>query len=178
MHVKKWRCFSAIWGASPMAQQYRIRPQYRRHRREGLTPGLGKSPGGGNGNALQYSCLENPMERGAWRGTVAKSRTRLHTQHTLRLGFLPFWCQKGICWTLVQDQFQGRWSQSVSADSDRTRADSKFLKNSLSPHYYSDPLVLSIGVVKALKKKKKGKLGQWRQVTSGDLFIFLNKVFP
>ena len=85
-----------------------------------------------------------PMERGAWRGTVAKSRTRLHTQHTLRLGFLPFWCQKGICWTLVQDQFQGRWSQSVSADSDRTRADSKFLKNSLSPHYYSDPSVSSV----------------------------------
>ena len=61
----------------------------------------------------------------------------------------------------MQDQFQGRWSQSVSADSDRTRADSKFLKNSLSPHYYSDPLVLSIGVVKALKKKKK------RQAWSG-----------
>ena len=33
---------------------------------KGLTPGLGKSPGGGNGNALQYSCLENPVERGAW----------------------------------------------------------------------------------------------------------------
>ena len=31
-----------------------------------LTPGLGRSPGGGNGNPLQYSCLENPMEREAW----------------------------------------------------------------------------------------------------------------
>ena len=31
---------------------------------------LGQSPGGGNGNALQYSCLENPMDRGAWRATV------------------------------------------------------------------------------------------------------------
>ena len=29
-------------------------------------PGLGRSPGGGNGNPLQYSCLENPMDRGAW----------------------------------------------------------------------------------------------------------------
>ena len=29
-------------------------------------PGLGRSPGEGNGNALQYSCLENPMDRGAW----------------------------------------------------------------------------------------------------------------
>ena len=35
-----------------------------------LIPGLGKSPGGGLGNSLQYSCLENPMDRGAWRATV------------------------------------------------------------------------------------------------------------
>ena len=32
----------------------------------GLTPGLGRSPGGGHGNAFQYSCPENPMDRGAW----------------------------------------------------------------------------------------------------------------
>ena len=32
----------------------------------GLIPGLGRSPGGGNGNPLQHSCLENPMDRGAW----------------------------------------------------------------------------------------------------------------
>ena len=32
----------------------------------GLIPGLGRSPGGGHGNALHYSCLENPMDRGAW----------------------------------------------------------------------------------------------------------------
>ena len=32
----------------------------------GLIPGLGKSPGEGNGNLLQYSCLENSMDRGAW----------------------------------------------------------------------------------------------------------------
>ena len=32
----------------------------------GLIPGLGRSPGEGNGNPLQYSCLENPMEEGAW----------------------------------------------------------------------------------------------------------------
>jgi len=36
----------------------------------GLIPGLGRSPGGGNGNSLQYSCLGNPMDRGAWRATV------------------------------------------------------------------------------------------------------------
>ena len=36
----------------------------------GLIPGLGRSPGGGHGNPLQYSCLENPMDRGAWWATV------------------------------------------------------------------------------------------------------------
>ena len=36
----------------------------------GLIPGSGRSPGGGNGNSLQYSCLGNPMDRGAWRATV------------------------------------------------------------------------------------------------------------
>ena len=44
----------------------------------GLIPGLERSPGGGNGNPLQYSCLENPMDRGAWRAAilgVAKSQT-------------------------------------------------------------------------------------------------------
>ena len=32
----------------------------------GLIPGLGRSPGGGHGNSLQYPCLENPMDRGSW----------------------------------------------------------------------------------------------------------------
>ena len=46
----------------------------------GLIPGLGRSPGEGHGNPLQYSCLENPMDRGAWRATVhrvSKSQTQL-----------------------------------------------------------------------------------------------------
>ena len=36
----------------------------------GSIPGSERSPGGGHGNPLQYSCLENPMNRGAWRATV------------------------------------------------------------------------------------------------------------
>ena len=36
----------------------------------GSIPGLGRSPGGGHGNPLQHSCLENPMDRGAWRAAV------------------------------------------------------------------------------------------------------------
>ena len=46
----------------------------------GSIPGLGRSPGEGNGNSLQYSCLENPMDGGAWWATVhgmAKSQTQL-----------------------------------------------------------------------------------------------------
>ena len=36
----------------------------------GLSPGLGRSPGEGNGNPFQYYCLENPMDRGAWQAAV------------------------------------------------------------------------------------------------------------
>ena len=36
----------------------------------GFIPGSGRSPGEGNGNPLQYSCLENPWDRGAWQATV------------------------------------------------------------------------------------------------------------
>ena len=36
----------------------------------GSIPGLGRSPGEGSGNTLQYSCLENPMDRGIWQATV------------------------------------------------------------------------------------------------------------
>ena len=46
----------------------------------GSSPVLGRSPGGGHGSILQYSCLENPMDRGSWRATVhrvAKSWTQV-----------------------------------------------------------------------------------------------------
>ena len=48
----------------------------------GLIPGSGRLPGRGNGNPLQYSCLESLMHRGAWQARlhgVAKSQTRQHT---------------------------------------------------------------------------------------------------
>ena len=53
-----------------------------------LVPSLGRSPGGGNSNPLQYSCLENSTDRGAWQAIVhevAKSQTRLSMDtHTSR----------------------------------------------------------------------------------------------
>ena len=62
----------------------------------GSVPGLGKFPGGGNGNPLQYSCLENPKDKGAWYAIahrVAKSRTWLkrpstHAKLILIINFL------------------------------------------------------------------------------------------
>ena len=46
---------------------------------EGLIPGSGGSPGEGNGNPFQYSCLQNPMDRGAWRATVLGGHKELDT---------------------------------------------------------------------------------------------------
>ena len=63
-------------------------------RDEGLIPGWGRSLGGGLGNPLQYSCLENPMDRGAWQAAVhrvTKSQTRL-TQLSMHTCYL----EKGL----------------------------------------------------------------------------------
>ena len=43
-------------------------------RDSGLIPGLGGYPGGGHGNPLQYSCLENPMDRGTWQAIAKESQ--------------------------------------------------------------------------------------------------------
>ena len=82
----------------------------------GLIPGSGRSPGGGSGNPLQYSCLGNPMDRGAFLDTVhgvAKSRTRLGTHTRTRNVFevhlcayfslrpdWPTWTPSSLCWVL------------------------------------------------------------------------------
>ena len=81
----------------------------------GLISGLERSPGVGTGNSLQYFCLENPIDRGAWwvivQG-VAKSRTQLSTQHRglesiFQMGFTE--CEvikegkKGQCSPLIND---------------------------------------------------------------------------
>ena len=63
----------------------------------GSIPGSGRSPGEGNGNQLQYSCLENPMDREVWQTTVhgiAKSRTRLSNFTSVRVHLLCLQKQK------------------------------------------------------------------------------------
>ena len=75
----------------------------------GSIPGLGRSPGEGNGNPLQYSCLENPMDGGAWWAIVhgvAKSQTRLSDfTHSLRALVRRVSVTKGenaqYCWLLA-----------------------------------------------------------------------------
>ena len=61
-------------------------------RDSGLISGLGRSPGGGHGNPLQHSSVENPMDRGAWRATfhgVAESDTRSNLAYMQHKVFLP-----------------------------------------------------------------------------------------
>ena len=72
-------CYIAKVRPSPVAQQERICLQCR-----SLIPGLGRSPGEGHGNPLQYYFLENPMDIGAWQATVhrvAESDTTEATEH-------------------------------------------------------------------------------------------------
>ena len=59
----------------------------------GSIPGSGRSPGEGNGNPLQYSCLENPMDRGTWQATVhgaSQSRTKLSDFTYFHLSYMAF----------------------------------------------------------------------------------------
>ena len=89
-----------------MAQQVKNLPANAEDARDmGLTPGSGRSTGGGNGNPLQYSCLGNPMDRGTWRAKVhkvANSRTWL----------------KWLDWTELKGQIYGKpkilWASLVA----------------------------------------------------------------
>ena len=61
----------SIYGASQVALEVKNFPTSAGDVRDmGSIPGSGRSPGGGHGNLLQYSCLENPMDREAWQATV------------------------------------------------------------------------------------------------------------
>ena len=86
----------------------------------GLIPGLGRSPGGGHGNPLQYSCLESPMDRGTWRATVfevTKSQTRLSNEaHT----YLNVDDKKSETWPWKGDIWAGDRGEMVSPGVDMT----------------------------------------------------------
>ena len=66
----KFICIMAFSGSSLVAQWSRIHLHCRSCSNQGSVPESRRSPGGGHGNRFQYSCLENPMDRGVWWATV------------------------------------------------------------------------------------------------------------
>ena len=71
------------WGTIAFSDSKEPACQCRRHGDAGLILGSRKSPGGGHGNPSQYSCLENPMDRGAWWATVHRGAESDMTEVTL-----------------------------------------------------------------------------------------------
>ena len=70
----------------------------------GSIPELGRSPGAGNGNPLQYSCLENPMDRGVWRATV-HGVTESDTTEQLNTAQHSAFCFRSLEWKLSLTSF-------------------------------------------------------------------------
>ena len=86
-------------------------------------PGSGRSPGGGHGSPLQYSCLENPMERGAWWATVhvvAKSwiplkRFSTHTRsHSLKIPCLVIYPEEVKIYNLYKNLYVSVYTPSFT----------------------------------------------------------------
>ena len=75
-----------------------------------MIPELGRSPGEGNGNPLQYSCLENPMDRGAWRAAVhgvtefLKDSSTKHMRKINLSGKLPFKLNLNVLQRIHEDK--------------------------------------------------------------------------
>ena len=85
-------------------------------------PGLGRSPGGGHSNPLQYYCQENPMGRGAWWATVhgfAKSQTRPSDKHSTECNYLHpealVACKSGIYYFSLCNLIPSMWLQNLSS---------------------------------------------------------------
>ena len=75
-------------GSNSKASVYNVRDL-------GLIPGLGRFPGEGNGNPLQYSCLENPMDRGAWCRLLSMGSQRVGHDWAISLSLIFDICPNG-----------------------------------------------------------------------------------
>ena len=94
-------------------------------------PGLGKAPGGRHNDPLQYSCLENPMDRGPWWATVhrvAESRTQLKRLSTLHEGI-------SFCFSSISSSYQPSTKNKLDAQEHRLNCSRKF-KYDLSVKQY------------------------------------------
>ena len=77
----------------------------------GSIPGSGRSPGEGNGNPLQYSCLENPMDRGAWWATVHGGRTgKMPREYHSQMGRIKPIEGKGLAQGSTANQWLRTWA--------------------------------------------------------------------
>ena len=107
----------------------------------GSIPGLGISPEGGHGNPLQYSCLENPMDRGAWQATVhgvekeSVEQLSIYTQPKLTMGANTYrtYCAPGLLQvsSFIAQVFFANFSVSGTVlnapDTQQTKQDPSFL---------------------------------------------------
>ena len=88
------------------------------HSRRGSTPGLGKYPGEGNGNPRQYSCLKNPMDRGACQATVHGNSNSRRAEHDLatKVKWMLLSSVRLLvtAWTIVHGIFQARTLEWVA----------------------------------------------------------------
>ena len=125
----------------------------------GLIPGLGRCPGEGNGNPLQYSCLEKPMDRGGWQVTVhevTKSQTQLsdwhfHTWAHSEVGKSKERLKLGLGWHLSKGtiNFVEKWQD---------KGNEKELKCSrLWLRHFQNHLGRKINVCTKMSQKDKGK---------------------
>ena len=102
-----WLRYSKCWASQVALVAKNLSAKAGDIRDTASIPGLGRSPGGRHGNPLQYSCLENPKDRGAWRATVpgvAKSQTRLErlSMHACKLTWLShkLWLRNRLIFNL------------------------------------------------------------------------------
>ena len=72
-------CYSQRWASQVALMVKNLSATAEDLRDAGSIPGSGRSPGGGHGNRIQYSCLQNPMDRGAWWATVHNRFTKSQT---------------------------------------------------------------------------------------------------
>ena len=126
-----------------------------------LILGLGRSPGGGNGKPLQYSCLQNPMDRGAWQATVMGSQRVEHNwaiEHTHLIS--------NFVLEMIQSYLKGTLGRKSSI---------LFLVSFLSIL----ALFLLIRIISySLKKKNKQKKNLWSWTNLTLLWLVDNSLFP
>ena len=115
--IFQWGIWSLKWGSAQASQVVLVVKKKKKKktpanagdlRNRGLIPGLGRSPGEGHCNPLQYSCLENPMDRGAWQAAVYRvtkswaklKRLSMHTKNIFTKSCfhrLPLWLNWSAC---------------------------------------------------------------------------------